>query len=178
MRLTQDSESLATGKILILYLLNKVNRPITNLSILKLTSNIKEINYFYIQQFLSDLIESKYIITYPKEDFWVYELSPEGKKVLSLTETLLPGIVKLKIDTCVDDNLENIQNERAVTSECFPESENTFTVKCKLTEGYTTLFELSVFAGSKEQAKKISQNWKANSDKLYPQIIDLLTEQS
>ena len=36
------------------------------------------------------------------------------------------------------------------------------------------LFEVSTFAGSRERAKQISDNWKVNADKIYPKIIDLL----
>ena len=38
------------------------------------------------------------------------------------------------------------------------------------------IFEVKVFAGSNEHAKIISDNWKNNAQVIYPQILDLLTE--
>ena len=68
MKLTEDSETLAENKVLILYILNKLNKPISNESLLKLVLSIQEMNYFYFQQFLLDLLDMQYIIGYTKED--------------------------------------------------------------------------------------------------------------
>ena len=37
-----------------------------------------------------------------------------------------------------------------------------------------TIFEVATFAGSRDRAKQISDNWKNNANDLYPKIIDLL----
>ena len=61
MKLTSDNETLAENKVLILYILNKVNKPLTNDALLQLVLSITDMNYFYFQQFLLDLLENKYI---------------------------------------------------------------------------------------------------------------------
>ena len=67
MKLTSDNETLAENKVLILYILDKVNKPINNDSLYKLVLSALDMNYFYFQQFLLDLIETKYIVNYHKE---------------------------------------------------------------------------------------------------------------
>ena len=42
-------------------------------------------------------------------------------------------------------------------------------------ENNKTIFEVSTFASSREQAKYISDNWKENAINIYPKVIDLLT---
>ena len=59
MKLTQDGEILAENKVLILYLLNKLDQPITNDGLLRLVLSVMDMNYFYFQQFLLDLLEIK-----------------------------------------------------------------------------------------------------------------------
>ena len=61
MKLTQDGELLAENKVLILYILNKLERPITNEGLLRLILAVMDMNYFYFQQFLLDLLERQYI---------------------------------------------------------------------------------------------------------------------
>lgn len=68
MKLTTDKDTLAEYKALILYILYKVNRPITNDEFLQLVLSVTDINYFYFQQFLLDLLENKYISSYEKEE--------------------------------------------------------------------------------------------------------------
>ena len=61
MKLTQDGELLAENKVLILYILDTVEKPVTNDALLELVLSIQDINYFYFQQFLLDLLENQYI---------------------------------------------------------------------------------------------------------------------
>ena len=68
MKLEIDSETLAEKKALILYILDKVSKPISNEALLKLTLSIDNMNYFYFQQFLLDLLDNKYIINYTKNE--------------------------------------------------------------------------------------------------------------
>ena len=54
--------------------------------------------------------------------------------------------------------------------------DNHFTVKCKIIENNNIMFEVQTFAGSKEQAKTIVDNWNNNAEDIYPKILELLTE--
>ena len=60
MKLTQDGEVLAENKVLILYILNKLEEPITNDGLLRLVLSVMDMNYFYFQQFLLDLLLEQY----------------------------------------------------------------------------------------------------------------------
>ena len=173
--LTSDSETLAENKVLILYILNKVNKPITNDSLYKLVLSALDINYFYFQQFLLDLIQNKYIVHFQKETGGVYEITESGKNTLALTMDLLPGIIKLKADMNLKKELEIAEEEYSVVAEYTPRSENYFIVFFKIIENSETIFEVKTFAGSRENAKEIVDNWKENAESIYPEILRILT---
>ena len=59
MKLTTDKEELAESKVLILYVLSKINKPVTNSELLDLIQSVEDMNYFYFQQFLIDLKENR-----------------------------------------------------------------------------------------------------------------------
>ena len=80
MKITSDSETLAENKVLILYTLAKVGRPITNDALYSVVKSAVDLNYFYFQQFLLDLIDVKYIVCYEKETQNVYEITEKRKK--------------------------------------------------------------------------------------------------
>ena len=44
----------------------------------------------------------------------------------------------------------------------------------KVIEKNETIFEVRTFAGSRDRAKKIVDNWNKNASKIYPKILDLL----
>ena len=172
-----NNNSLAENKVLILYTLNRIDREITDTDLFKIISATNNINYFYFRDILVDLVESKLVGTYTKEEQNVYEITPEGKNSLELTIDMLPGIIKLKADNLFKDQLITIADEESISAEFIPENEKDYTVKCKIVENNKTVFEVSTFAGSNEQAKKIADNWRKNAKQIYPKIMNLLNNE-
>lgn len=174
MKLSEDKSSIAESKVLILYILFKANKALTNDEFLKLVLSVTDINYFYFQQFLLDLLDTKYVITYKKEDTDFYEITEQGINALELTQDLIPGIIKLKVDKNFDNELGVIEDEVSVSAEYMPDEQNGYKIKCKVFENGQTIFELKIFAGSSTQAQKIVNNWNKNANEIYPKILGLL----
>ena len=167
-------KDLAENKVLILYLLNKLQDGIKNDNLYKIVSSANNINYFYFQELLTDLIESNFVGSFTKDEDTILKITSDGQNALSLTKSLLPGILKLKADTVFKEELSNIAEQSSIITEYIPKSENNYTVKCKIIEKNETIFEISTFAGSRDRAKQISDNWKNNANEIYPKIINLL----
>lgn len=140
MKLTSDSETLAENKVLILYILSRVNKPITNDTLFTIVSSAIDMNYFYFEQFLLDLIDVKYIACYEKETQNVYQITEKGLETLDLTLDILPGIIKLNVDTNFKSNVESVENEESIVAEFTPKSENEYEVECKIIENSEVVF--------------------------------------
>ena len=82
--------------------------------------------------------------------------------------------IKLKVDTSFSGELKEKAQKESVTAEYTPKSETEYTVTCKINENSTCIFEISVFAGSREEAKRIVDNWKENAYRIYPEILNSL----
>ena len=176
MKLAENKETLAENKVLILYILEKIAKPISNNSLYELVLEAQNMNYFYFQQFLLDLLETKYIKTYMIEAEAVYEVTDIGKNALVLVEDLLPGIIKLKMEGKLKQTLNTIEEKNSITSDFIPISKNEYSVKCKIVENGKTTFEVTLYAGSREQAKHISDNWNKNVLTIYPKLLEILNE--
>ena len=176
MKLASDDETLAENKVLILYALNKANKPLTNDVLYKIVLAAANMNYFYLQQFMLDLIEVGYIFSFQKEEQTLYQVTESGRRTLDLTLDLLPGIIKLKADTNLKPIIDSSEEEQSIVAEYTPLSENHYIITCKVVENNETVFEVKTFAGSREQAKDIVDNWQNNADTIYPKILDILTQ--
>ena len=174
--LASDDETLAENKVLILYALNKANKPLTNDVLYKIVLAAANMNYFYFQQFMLDLIEVGYICSFQKEEQTLYQVTESGRRTLDLTLDLLPGIIKLKADTNLKPIIDSSEEEQSIVAEYTPLSENHYIITCKVVENNETVFEVKTFAGSREQAKDIVDNWQNNADTIYPKILDILTQ--
>ena len=175
MKLASDNETLAENKVLILYILNNVKEALTNNNLYKIVLAVVDMNYFYFQQFLLDLIANDYVMQYQNEDKTLYQITDKGKQTLELTEDILPGIIKLQVDMNLTGAIEEVNDESSITAEYTPKSENYYNITCKIIEKNETIFEIKTFAGSREQAKQIVDNWKTYAIQIYPKLIETLT---
>ncbi|MBO6233508.1 MAG: DUF4364 family protein [Clostridia bacterium] len=174
MKSNSDNTALAENKVLILYILEQINGEIIEDGLFKIISSINNVNYFYFKQVLTDLIDSKLVGTYTKDEEPLIRITSEGKNALSLTKEVLPGILKLKADNVFKQELLSIEEESSVIAEYTPKSENDYTIKCKIVENNETIFEVKTYAGSRERAKRIVDNWNKNAQEIYPEILNLL----
>lgn len=176
MKLTSNDETLAESKVLILYILNSVKKAINNNTLYKIVLSVLDMNYFYFQQFLLDLIKSDFVLTYEQEEQNMYLITEKGIRTLELTEDILPGILKLQVDTNLKYTLDDADEENSIVAEYTPINENYYNVTCKIMENNECLFEVKTFAGSREQAKQIVENWKKHAVAIYPQLLEILTK--
>ena len=175
---SDNTTALAENKVLILYILGQLPNGILEDGLYKLISSINDVNYFYFKEVLTDLLDSKLVgmFTKDEEDESVLKITSEGKNALSLTLDVLPGILKLKADNVFKEQFSSIADATSITAEFIPRSENDYTIKCRIIEKNETIFEVRTFAGSRERAKKIVDNWNKNASKIYPKMLDILLE--
>lgn len=175
---SDNTTTLAENKVLILYILNQLNIDIRQDDLFKIITSINNINYFYFKQILADLIDSKLVGIYTKEEEQVVRITSEGKNAYILTKDVLPGLMKLKADNIFKKEFSLIEEEASVIAEFIPKNENEYTVKCKIIENNETIFEVKTFAGSRKRAKRIVDNWNKHAKTIYPDILNLLLKDS
>ena len=172
---SDNATTLAENKVLILYILNLINNDIRQDDLFKIITSINDINYFYFKQVLTDLIDSKLVGSHTKEEEeQVIRITTEGKNAYILTKDVLPGIMKLKADNIFKKEFASIEEESSVIAEFIPKDENNYIIKCKIVENNETIFSVKTFAGSRERAKRIVDNWNKNAKSIYPEILNLL----
>ena len=173
---SNNTTSLAENKVLILYILSLIDGEIVQDGLLKIISSINNINYFFFKQILTDLIDSKLVGVYTKEDEQVLKITTEGKNAYNLTKDVMPGLLKLKADNIFKTEFSNLEEASSIIAEFTPKNENDYTVKLKIVENNETIFEVKTFAGSRDMAKKLVDNWNNNANSIYPKILDILLD--
>lgn len=176
--MTDEGSNYPENKLLILYILNKINTPITNSILTKIYFSVNDLNYFYFQQYLADLVEKKWIDTYSENNSFYYVINSRGKETLDDLMYLIPSVMILAADSAIKNIAQGIKYELVVSSDFIILDVDKINIKCNINEGSTKLFSLEVYAGSMEQARKIADNWKQNALKYYPKIINMLTDEN
>ena len=103
-----SSEELAYHKLLILYILEKINMDLTNSQITQVVLETEVMNYFSLQQFLAQLMESKFLTIYEDSNKEYYTLTKKGIETLDYFLTRIPNETLLKLDDYLNVNKENL----------------------------------------------------------------------
>ena len=171
---SDNTTTLAENKVLILYILIRINNDIKQDDLFKIITSINNMNYFYFKQILIDLIDSKLVGSHTKEKEQFIRITTQGKNAYDLTKDVLPGLLKLKADNAFEKEFSLIEEESSIIAEFIPINESNYTIKCKIVENNETIFEVKTFAGSRDRAKRIVDNWNKNAKEIYPEILNLL----
>lgn len=166
----------AQNKLILLYIIDTLGIPVSNLQVTKLILDKKFMNYFLLQQFLNELQESGLLSTEIMDDKTMYNITQSGKQTLEYFSSHIPRGMKDSIKNSLAAIKINIKNETHITSDFVPESENEFIVTCKVREDDFALMEIKVTTGTKKDSRLICSNWEKHSQEIYSEIIESLTK--
>jgi len=172
-----SNKEVVENKLILLYLIDKINVPISNLQITKLTLENKFMNYFLQQQFLNELLEGDFLKEEAVGGKVLYKITQAGKQSLEYFSGLIPSGIKGRINNSISAIRKKIRNETLITADFVPESENEFIANCKVGEDNFTLMEINVTVGTRNDARTICNNWKNHTQDIYAEIIGILTKQ-
>lgn len=170
----EDTLELAENKLLLLYIFSKMKFSVTNNQITQIILENNFINYFTLQQYMTELVATNFIITLEEDNKHKYLITDKGKKVLSLFIERISKDKLSQIDSYLERQMENIKKEVTVTADYTIENKNNFVVNLKVLENDSLLMDLKLSVGSNKQARELCSKWKNNSSKLYNEIINTL----
>lgn len=172
--MTSDASTLY--KLMILYMLDKVNFPLTNTQISDFMLVKEYTNYFTLQESLNDLLELEYIRTENFRNTTQYTITRSGSSTVSLLDDQISDAIKDDIISYLKNNKYELKNEVGTTSTYFKNSAKDFTVHCQVKEGTSNLIELNLNVPLEKQADVMCANWKNCSQEIYEFIMKKLLQ--
>ena len=173
----ENTEELAQNKLLLLYIIDKSEVPLTNVQITEFVLENNYMNYFLIQQFLSELVNSKFIEYSKKDEKGCYTLLSKGKTTLNYFIDRIPENIKKDIDDKFEVKKQEIKRETQIIGDYFKKSDTEYVVNLKLVENDVSLFSLYLSVVSSNQAKLICNNWKSDPNYVYQEILKILIKE-
>lgn len=173
----ENTEELAQNKLLLLYIIDKSEVPLTNAQITEFVLENNYMNYFLIQQFLSELVNSKFVEYSKKDVKECYTLLSKGKTTLNYFIDRIPESIKKDINDKFEVKKQEIKRETQIIGDYFKKSDTEYVVNLKLVENDVSLFSLYLNVVSSNQAKLICNNWKSNPNYVYQEILKTLIKE-
>ncbi len=170
----ENSIELAENKLLVLYVIKSLRQPISNSQLTQIILENNFINYFTLQQYISELESSDFVEYIEQNQKKLIKITSLGENVLSIFNDRITPLKRDIINNYISSTIDNIKKELTISSDYTIEKNNYYIVNLKALEDESLLMDLKISVPSKKQATSLCAKWKENPSDLYTKIITSL----
>lgn len=158
-------------KLIILFMLDRVDFPLTTSQLSQFILDKGYTDYFTVQQAINELEEDGFIHSELIRNTTQFHLNPDGKEALDLFDNQLSPAIKEDINAYFAAEKVSLRNETDIVAKCYPAKRDEYTVQCTILERNETLLEIKLNVPSLEQANLICDSWQKKSNEVYEYLI-------
>ncbi len=178
-----SSKDKVTLKVIILYICEQID-SLSEQELMQIVLETMYMDYFTFSKLLGELLDEDLLsATIRKEESHKanppkrFSLTNKGAIVLETLNDNIPHAMTKYIQGIIAQKNSDKKSSESVVSTYEITANASFKLNLELKEQNETYFKLQFNAPNQEMAKKISDNWKKNAGKIYPQILSLINEQ-
>ena len=165
-----EQEQLTLYKLMILYLIEKVDFPLSNSQISEFILDKGYTNYFTVQRAFHELEEENMLRVKQIRNMSHYALSDEGSEAIEMFEYQIPN----SIAQFLKEKEYELRKEANVTADFYPSKGDEYTVNLKIREKENLLLEINLNVVSRDQAVYICDHWEKKHSDVYSMLIEKL----
>ena len=169
-----EQEQLTLYKLMILYLIEKVDFPLSNSQISEFILDKGYTNYFTVQRAFHKLEEENMLRVKQIRNMSHYSLSDEGSEAIEMFEYQIPNSIKEDIAQFLKEKEYELRKEASVTADFYPSKGDEYTVNLKIREKENLLLEINLNVVSRDQAVYICDHWEKKHSDVYSMLIEKL----
>ena len=169
-----EQEQLTLYKLMILYLIEKVDFPLSNSQISEFILDKAYTNYFTVQRAFHELEEENMLRVKQIRNMSHYALSDEGSEAIEMFEYQIPNSIKEDIAQFLKEKEYELRKEANVTADFYPSKGDEYTVNLKIREKERPLLEIYLNVVSRDQAVYICDHWEKKHSDVYSMLIEKL----
>lgn len=165
------SEAFTLYKLIVLYMLNKVDFALTNGQISEFILDKGYTTYFTLQQAISEMVEAGFIREESTHNRTLYHLTEDGANTIEYFQTNISPAIRQDVDVFMKEKAYELRNEVAVKADYYPNKANEFSVRCQINEGDSSLIDLVISVPTESEAISVANNWTQRHQEIYAQIM-------
>ena len=172
----KDTIELAENKLILLYIIRKINLPVSRSNITQIVLENNLLNYFQLQQYLSELIEGEFINDTKQNNSHIMTLTEKGSYTLNFFVNRIPEKKLEIINKYLKEHTISDKNDFEALSNYIPLG-NKYMVNLKFIKNEDMLMELNLIANSGVEAERICSIWKSNPEEIYGKISNMFIQE-
>lgn len=168
------SETFTLYKLIVLYMLDKVDFPLTTSQISEFILDKGYTSYFKLQQALSELSDSDLVREEVTHNRTLYHLTEDGKQTIHFFYNKISKSIQNDIDNFLAEKKYELKNETSVKADYYKNTAGELSVRCQVMEDLEPLIELTLSVPTESEAKAIINNWNKKNQEIYAWLMSQL----
>lgn len=172
------SDSFTLYKLIVLYMLEKVDFPLTNAQLADFMLDKGYTSYFTLQQALHELLDANLISVESMRNSSLYRITEEGNNTLEYFGNRISDVIRAEIDEYLQEKNFQLRNEVSVLADYYKTTYQNYEVDCLIREKQNNLMELKMTVTTETEAEEICSRWKEKSQDVYAYLMSELLYKS
>ncbi len=168
-----EMNDLHHSKILLCYLMNKLNRPVGEEQLHEIAMQSEVINHFYYSEALEELIRTGALSRCTENGICCINIEEKGRLGAEYFDLSVPAPFRRKILETAYSYFAEIRHSNECTCETAP-AENGCVLRFSISDGNIALMKTELYAPDEEQADLIAERLKRNPSEFYRRVITAL----
>ena len=169
-----ENDAMTLYKLIILFILDKVNFALTNAQLSNLILEKDYTNYFNIQTAINEMESSGLISGETIRNSSFFLITSEGRETLRFFNKEIPDIIKTEILDYLKKNAYDLREEVSTLADYYEEKKGEYMARCFVREMDSKIVEISLSVPTEEEAIAICNNWKNKSQTIYAYLMKTL----
>jgi predicted transcriptional regulator len=172
----EDTLELAENKLLLLYIINRLNLPVSNAQLTELVLKNNMMNYFLLQQYIDELVSAEFLRYANMSGSKRLMMTEKGKKVLEMFGDRVSEKKCEIVNEYIEKNWDEIEKDVTISADYTIEKKDNFIVSLKAMEKDKLLIDIRFNVPTNKNARDLCTKWKENYADMYEKITSILTE--
>ena len=167
-------ETLMLYKLIILYILNRVDFPMSNAQLTNFITEREYTNYFNVQQVVNELTDDSYISKEATRSQTLYRITPEGRETLSFFYKKISKEIRDDIDIYLSQEKYALREEVSSLADFYEIAPNEYVADLKILERDSFLIEMKLSVPTLAAAETVCDKWKQKNADIYAYVVNTL----
>lgn len=168
------TDALTLYKLIILYMLDKVDFPLTNSQVSEFILDKGYTDYFKLQQAISELKDAEFISVKTIRNSSHYMITEAGRETLSYFGKNISEAIRQEIDSFMADHKYKLRSENETLADYWKEHNDLYIARCMIKEKGQPILDIQLSVPNKDQAVTICDNWRSKNSEIYEYLVKTL----
>lgn len=167
-------DPLTLYKLIVLYMLDRVNFPLTKAQVMDYILEKEYTNFLTLQQAISELIDADMLKAKSIRNRTHLDITEEGRETLGFFSNRISTQIKDDIDKYFKENQFELKNEVSVLSNYYKATTGEYEANLIIKEKKINLINITMSVPTEELAASICDKWETANQDVYNALIEKL----